>query len=160
MSRPHSSLTALPTAAVAAAAILLMSGCSASNPAPQGPPSINFGPNASTTPGMPGHGTAGATAAPGDTGPSTVAPAAVAGTAVNITNFAFSPATLTIPVGGTVTWTNHDEEPHTVIANDGSFRSPGLDTNGSYSYTFPTAGSFDYICSIHPFMHGTVVVTK
>jgi plastocyanin len=107
---------------------------------------------------MPGHGTAGATtAAPGDTGSPTVA---LAGTAVSITNFAFSPATLTVPVGGTVTWTNHDEEPHTVVASDGSFHSPGLGTNASYSYTFPTAGSFDYICSIHPFMHGTVVVTK
>jgi plastocyanin len=65
-----------------------------------------------------------------------------------------------VPVGATVTWTNHDGEPHTIAASDGSFHSPGLDTNATYSYTFPTAGTFDYICSIHPFMHGTVVVTK
>jgi plastocyanin len=88
------------------------------------------------------------------------APASAAANPVSITNFAFAPATLTVPVGGTVTWTNRDEEPHTVVAGDGSFHSPGLGTNASYSYTFPTAGSFDYVCSIHPFMHGTVVVTK
>ena len=83
-----------------------------------------------------------------------------AGNAVGITNFAFVPATLTVPVGATVTWTNQDGEPHTIAAGDGSFHSPGLDTNATYSSTFPTAGTFDYICSIHPFMHGTVVVTK
>ena len=83
-----------------------------------------------------------------------------AGDAISINNFAFVPATLTVPVGGTVTWTNQDQEPHTVVAGDGSFRSPGLGTDATYSYTFPTAGSFDYTCSIHPFMHGTVVVTK
>ncbi|TGD89374.1 amidase [Mycolicibacterium sp. CH28] len=84
----------------------------------------------------------------------------VAGTAVNITNFAFTPAALTVKVGDTVTWTNKDEEPHTVVADDGSFRSPGLDTNAAYSYMFTKPGSFDYICSIHPFMHGTVAVTQ
>jgi plastocyanin len=46
-----------------------------------------------------------------------------------------------------------------VVANDNSFHSPGLGSNATYSYTFTTAGSFGYICSIHPFMHGTVVVT-
>ena len=79
---------------------------------------------------------------------------------MNITDFKFDPATLTVPVGTTVTWTNQDEEPHTVAAKDGSFHSPGMDTHGTYSFTFTTAGSFDYICSIHPFMTGKVVVTK
>jgi plastocyanin len=79
---------------------------------------------------------------------------------VSITKFAFTPATLTVPVGATVTWTNHDEQPHTVAASDGSFHSPGLGTNSTYSFTFPTARSFDHICSIHPLVHGTVVVTK
>jgi len=161
MFRPHRSLTALPAGAVAIAAILLVSGCSGSSPTPQGSPSINFGSQASTTPGMPGHSAAGpTTVTPVDTASPTVAPAAVSGPAVSITNFAFTPATLTVPVGATVTWTNHDEEPHVIAANDGSFHSPGLGTNSTYSFTFPTAGSFDYICSIHPFMHGTVVVTK
>ena len=86
--------------------------------------------------------------------------APTAGDAISINNFAFVPATLTVPPGATVTWTNQDQEPHTVVANDGSFHSPGLGTGATYSYTFPTVGSFDYICSIHPFMHGTVVVTK
>lgn len=83
----------------------------------------------------------------------------VSGTAVTIGNFAFVPATLTVKPGDTVTWTNHDEEPHTVAATGGSFHSPGMDDNGTYSFTFNTPGTFDYICSIHPFMHGTVVVT-
>jgi amicyanin len=96
-----------------------------------------------------------ATAAPS----SSASTAPVAGNAVNIDNFAFAPASLTVKAGSTVTWTNHDEEPHTVAANDGSFHSPGLGAQGTYSYTFPAPGTFDYICSIHPFMHGTVVVT-
>jgi plastocyanin len=147
MTRPHHrSLTTL--AAAAAAAVLLVSGCSGSSPAPQGSPSITFGPDVSTTPGMAGHGMTGAPAAP------------QGANAVGITNFAFVPATLTVPVGATVTWTNHDGDPHTIAAGDGSFHSPGMDTNATYSSTFPTAGTFDYNCWIHPFMHGTVVVTK
>ena len=90
----------------------------------------------------------------------TTAPAPTGPNAVSISNFAFAPATLTVPVGTTVTWTNHDEEPHTVVAGDGSFHSPGLGTDATFSNTFATAGTFDYVCSIHPFMHGTVVVTK
>jgi amicyanin len=87
-------------------------------------------------------------------------PAPQGGTAVSISDFKFNPATLTVPVGTTVTWTNQDEEPHTLAAKDGSFHSPGIDTHGTYSFTFSTPGSYDYICSIHPFMTGTVVVTK
>jgi amicyanin len=88
------------------------------------------------------------------------APAAPAGpNEVNIDNFAFAPATLTVKAGATVTWTNKDEDPHTVVDNGGAFRSQALGSGGTYSFTFPTAGTFDYICSVHPFMHGTVVVT-
>lgn len=80
---------------------------------------------------------------------------------VTIDDFAFAPASITVPVGSTVTWTNKDEEPHNVISNDGTtFHSPGMGTGGTYSFTFPTAGTFDYVCGIHPMMHGTVVVTK
>ncbi|WP_445167101.1 cupredoxin domain-containing protein [Mycolicibacterium sp. Dal123E01] len=79
---------------------------------------------------------------------------------MKITNFAFTPANLTVKVGDTVTWTNKDEEPHTVVAGDNSFHSPGLDANATYSFTFTNPGTFDYICSIHPFMHGTVVVNR
>ena len=81
--------------------------------------------------------------------------------AVTIDDFAFAPASITVPVGSTVTWTNKDEEPHNVVSNDGTtFHSPGMGTGGTYSFTFPTAGTFDYVCGIHPMMHGTVVVTK
>jgi plastocyanin len=100
-------------------------------------------------------------AAPVGTSTSAAGPAApVSGGAVSIDNFAFIPATLTVPAGSTVTWTNHDEQPHTVAANDGSFHSPGMDSQGTYSHTFPMAGKFDYVCSIHPSMHATVVVTQ
>jgi amicyanin len=157
---------AFPAAAVGAAAVLLVSGCSGSHPSTAAPPSINFG-SVTMTPGMVGQGSAGpATPTPGSTAASagtTSAPAAPApqgGTAVTMSNFKFDPATLTVPVGSTVTWTNQDEEPHTVAAKDGSFHSPGIDTHGTYSFTFAKAGTFDYVCSIHPFMTGTVVVTQ
>lgn len=89
----------------------------------------------------------------------TAPPAPVGSNQVSIDDFAFAPATLTVQAGATVTWTNRDEEPHTVAASDGSFHSPGMGTGGTFSHTFPIAGKFDYVCSIHPMMHGTVVVT-
>jgi plastocyanin len=140
-------------------ALLLLAGCS-SAPSSQRVPSATFGPG-TTTPGMPGmSGMPSKPGAPADTSTSAAGPAApVGGDAVSIDNFAFVPATLTVRAGSTVTWTNHDEEPHTIAANDGSFHSPGMDAQGTYSHTFPTAGNFDYVCSIHPFMHATVVVT-
>lgn len=88
--------------------------------------------------------------------PPSVSP--VAGTTVEIDDFAFVPATLTIKRGDAVTWINRDEEPHTVADSGGSFRSPGMGANGTYSFTFSTPGTFDYICTIHTFMRGTVVV--
>jgi plastocyanin len=140
-----------------AVSVLLLAGCSASRPNAQ--PSITFGSNASGTPGMPGmSGMPSMTGAPPST--ATGSPAAIAGDQVSIDNFAFAPATLTVKAGSTVTWTNHDEEPHTVAATDGSFHSPGMGTGATFSHTFPTAGKFDYVCSIHPMMHGTVVVTQ
>src|SRR5690242_8901586 len=84
--------------------------------------------------------------------PASTSSAPVSGTAVSIDNFAFDPATLKVHPGDTVTWTNHDEEPHTVAAGDGSFRSPGMDSNATFSFTFTNPGSYDYICSIHPSM--------
>ena len=99
------------------------------------------------------------TSGPSGTASTTGSPAAVAGDQVTIDNFAFAPATLTVKAGTTVTWTNKDEEPHTVAASDGSFHSPGMGTGATFTHTFSTAGTFDYVCSIHPSMHGTVVVT-
>ncbi|MBV9515869.1 MAG: cupredoxin family copper-binding protein [Mycobacteriaceae bacterium] len=142
------------------AAVIVLAGCSSSPPSSDTRPSVNFGSGASVTPGMPGmSGMPSTGTSPTGTAASSGPAAPVAGNAVAINNFKFEPATLTVPVGGTVTWTNNDEEPHTVVAKDGSFHSPSLDTKGTYSFTFTKAGSFDYICSIHPFMTGTVVVT-
>jgi plastocyanin len=138
--------------------VLVLAGCS--SPPSVKAPSVTFGSTA-TTPGMPGmSGMPSMPNMPADTAVSTAAPAApVAGNAVNIDNFVFAPATLTVPAGSTVTWTNKDEEPHTVVADDGSFHSPGMGSQATFSYTLTKAGTFDYVCSIHPFMHATVVVT-
>jgi amicyanin len=161
MVRHRHRIFASPPGALVAAAVLLVSGCSGSSPSQNSAPSINFGSQASTTPGMVGQGTAAAPAATSVATSSTAAPAAPqAANAVSINNFKFDPATITVPVGTTVTWTNQDEEPHTVAAKDGSFHSAGLDTHATYSFTFTNPGTYDYICSIHPFMTGTVVVTK
>jgi amicyanin len=147
----HHTRIALACAAVAVG----VAACSTSATAP--PPTVDFGPNGRTSVGRPGMSSMPGMPMPQAT--TTVMAPPVAGTAVNITNFAFAPASLTVKVGATVTWTNKDEEPHNVVASDGSFHSPGMDANGTYSYTFTKAGSFDYICGIHPFMHGTVVVS-
>jgi plastocyanin len=77
---------------------------------------------------------------------------------VTIADFDFTPASITIHVGDTVTWTNHGPSAHTATANDGSFNTGVLQKGQSASHTFTTAGTFTYICEIHPFMHGTVVV--
>jgi len=79
-------------------------------------------------------------------------------TEVKIDNFSFGPETLTIPVGTTVTWTNRDDIPHTVVSTDGVFKSKVLDTDEKFSFTFSKAGTFPYFCSIHPKMTGKVVV--
>jgi plastocyanin len=85
---------------------------------------------------------------------------AAAPSAVTIANFAFSPAPLKVAPGTTVTWTNKDEEPHTVTSADGGkmFKSEALDTDDKFSFTFDKSGTFKYFCSIHPNMVGTVVV--
>ena len=77
---------------------------------------------------------------------------------VLIQNMAFAPATITVNAGTTVTWTNKDAIAHTVTSDNGLFNSGNIGKNGTYSYTFPTTGSFPYHCSIHPMMKGTVVV--
>jgi plastocyanin len=75
-----------------------------------------------------------------------------------ISDFMFSPASITIHVGDTITWTNNGPSPHTATANDGSFDTGTLNKGQSASHTFTQAGTFAYICKIHPFMHGTVIV--
>jgi plastocyanin len=77
---------------------------------------------------------------------------------VKIDNFSFGPGASTVAVGTTVTWTNRDDIPHTVVSTDGVFKSKVLDTDEKFSYTFTKAGTYPYFCSIHPKMTGKVVV--
>jgi plastocyanin len=77
---------------------------------------------------------------------------------ITIDNFTFTPPELTVAVGTTVKWVNHDDIPHTVVSKDKVFRSKALDTDDSFSYTFASAGSFDYFCGLHPHMVGKVIV--
>jgi plastocyanin len=78
-------------------------------------------------------------------------------TKISIDNFTFQPAELTVKVGATVTWTNHDDIPHTVVSA-GKFRSKTLDTDDSFSFTFTAAGDYKYFCSLHPHMTGMIKV--
>jgi amicyanin len=86
-----------------------------------------------------------------------VSPSVAAGPTVTIKDFKFSPATLNVKVGTTVTFVQEDSVPHNVTG--GILQSPTLTTGQTYTATFTKAGTYPYICSIHPFMHGTVVVT-
>jgi plastocyanin len=72
--------------------------------------------------------------------------------------FMFAPTALTVKSGSTVTWTNKDEEPHTIVSDTGLFRSAAIDTNESFSFRFDKPGTYRYVCSIHPRMVGTIVV--
>ncbi len=102
----------------------------------------------------------------------TVLSAAVAGAVLNgpataaapleihLDNFTFSPQTVTVPEGTTVVWINRDDTPHRIVAvQKDQFKSPVLDTDEKFSWTFSKAGTFAYFCSMHPHMTGTVTVT-
>jgi plastocyanin len=78
--------------------------------------------------------------------------------AIVISNFMFSPMDTTIKAGTRVTWTNQDEEPHTIASSDGLFRSGALDTGESYSFEFDKPGTYHYVCTIHPRMIATITV--
>ncbi|HVY90474.1 MAG TPA: cupredoxin family copper-binding protein [Hyphomonadaceae bacterium] len=78
---------------------------------------------------------------------------------VSIDNFTFNKANILVPVGATVTWTNTDDVPHTVVSIDHkTFHSKALDTDQSFSFTFTQAGEYPYFCSLHPQMTGKVIV--
>lgn len=77
---------------------------------------------------------------------------------VAVRDFMFSPATSTVKPGSTVTWTNLDDEPHTVLSDSGLFKSGALDTNESFSFRFDKPGTYRFTCSIHPRMTGIIVV--
>jgi plastocyanin len=78
--------------------------------------------------------------------------------AVKIDNFTFTPATVTVPVGTQVTWTNHDDIPHNVVNDDQTIKSKVLDTDEKFTFTFTKPGTYAYFCSLHPKMTGKVVV--
>ncbi|CAM5736506.1 cupredoxin family copper-binding protein [Mycolicibacterium aubagnense] len=146
-------------------AALLLAACASTAPQQKSSPTPIFSSDVSGTPGMSGPG-AGSGPAMGSMGSMTMsppepghqAPAPAGPNAINVDNFAFAPAELTVPAGTTVTWTNHDEDPHNIVAEGGQFRSPTMGSGATFSYTFATPGTYAYVCGIHPFMHGTVVV--
>jgi len=125
---------------------ILISGCVTTTPAPT--PTMTATPTAAVTE------TATATATPATTAPSTNT------ASVNIQNFNFVPAAVSVTSGTTVTWTNGDTVPHTVTSVTGAFDSGSISPGATWSYTFNQTGSFEYSCTIHPSIpHGTVTVT-
>jgi plastocyanin len=88
------------------------------------------------------------------------APAGAEEVAVKIDNFTFTPQRVTVKAGATITWTNHDDIPHAVASSTKDFRSKTLDTDDKFSFTFKTAGTYEYFCSLHPHMTGTIVVEE
>jgi len=86
-----------------------------------------------------------------------VKPAASTAT-VNIDNFKFAPATLAVTAGTTVTWKNEDDSPHRIGDQNGTFKSAALDTDDTFSHTFAAPGEYPYICTIHPYMVGKIIV--
>ena len=87
-----------------------------------------------------------------------VATAAATAPQVTVERATFGPATLTIHVGATVTWVNHDSDLHTVTSTQGLFASPGLDSGDNFSYRFTAPGTYPYFCALHPHMKGTIIV--
>jgi amicyanin len=86
------------------------------------------------------------------------APAGAEEVTVKIGNFTFGPQELKVKSGTTVTWTNEDDIPHTVTSSTLAFRSKALDSDDKFSFTFTTPGTYQYFCSLHPHMTGTIVV--
>lgn len=109
-----------------------------------------------------GSATHASSAAPGNGGsqPATspATGAASGAPTVDIKNFMFTPMSLTVQVGGKVTWKFEDAANHTVVADDRSFSSPSMSNGQTFSHTFSKAGTYKYTCSIHPYMTGSIVV--
>jgi plastocyanin len=103
-------------------------------------------------------GILGATAALFAAAPGAPLAGAVNSAAIQIDNFHYSPPTLVVASGTTVTWTNDDDEAHSVREKDGKFKSAALDTDDKFSQTFAAPGEYEYFCSIHPYMTGKIVV--
>jgi plastocyanin len=80
---------------------------------------------------------------------------------IEIKDFAFNPPTITVKSGEQITWTNRDEEPHTIVSVEKQFKkSPALDTDQQYTVTAGAPGTYSYFCSVHPKMTGTIIVEK
>jgi len=80
---------------------------------------------------------------------------------IEIKDFAFNPQTITVKSGEKVTWINRDEEPHTIVSVGKQFKkSTALDTDQEFTITVAAPGTYDYFCSVHPKMTGTIVVEK
>jgi len=78
---------------------------------------------------------------------------------VKIDNFSFQPASLTVSAGSTVTWVNQDDVPHNIVSSEGAtLKSPVLDTDQKFSYTFEQPGTYAYFCGMHPRMTGKIIV--
>jgi amicyanin len=103
------------------------------------------------------HVIAGAAAAFVLTATPVISPALAEDVAVKIGNFTFGPQEVKVKAGTTVTWTNEDDIPHTVVSPN-AFRSKVMDTDGTFSFTFTTPGTYKYFCSLHPHMTGTIIV--
>src|SRR4051812_37479184 len=89
----------------------------------------------------------------------TVSPVPAAGPAgVDIKDFRYGPSVLTVPAGAQVTWTNHDEETHTITSATGAFGSTGLSHDETFTQTFAQPGTYTYFCGLHPQMKATIVV--
>jgi plastocyanin len=84
--------------------------------------------------------------------------ASAATSEIQIKDFMFEPVTLSVKAGSVVTWTNRDDEPHTVASDAGLFRSGALDTGEHFMFRFDKPGIYHYVCSIHPRMVGTIAV--
>jgi plastocyanin len=87
-----------------------------------------------------------------------IATAAATAPQVTVENAMFGPAALTIGVGTTVTWVNHDSDLHTVTSSQGLFASPGLDAGDTFAHLFTAPGTYSYFCALHPHMKGTITV--
>jgi plastocyanin len=147
-------------AVVATAGALMLAACGSDSKSSSttAPPATTAAAGATTT------GAAATTAAPATTagGATTTAADGAAGApagadAISIKDFKFGPADLKVAVGATVTWTNDDAQPHTATSA-GNFDTGAIQPGESKTATFPTAGTFSYICSFHPFMNGTITV--
>ena len=78
----------------------------------------------------------------------------------DIRDYSFHKPAIKIAAGTAVTWTNRDDDPHTVTADDKSFDSKGLGNGDAWSHTFTKPGTYRYHCAVHPFMKGTIIVTE